>query len=279
MKLTAEHKKRLLLQAADARMKTVELIYRGNAGHIGGDLSEIDILVVLFDYMKHDPKNPNWEERDHFILSKGHAAEAFYVLLAEYGYIDKHDLEMYGRFQAKLGGHPNKKINGVEANTGSLGHGLGLATGMALALKMNRKDNRVFVLTGDGELAEGSNWEAAMAASKFRLDNLTWIIDRNYLQISGSTEEVMPLENLKMKIEAFGFHTLVIDGHNLDEIREALETRDPSGKPMCIIANTIKGKGLYCAENKAEWHHKTPELEHVEQMRKDILAYKRSLVG
>jgi len=142
MKLTAEHKKRLLIQAADIRTKTAELVYHGNGGHIGGDLSEIDILTVLYDYMKHDPKNPDWDERDYFILSKGHAAEAYYVLLHEYGYIDKSDLDAFGSFQAKLGGHPTKKIKGVEANTGSLGHGLGLATGMALALKMSKKNNR-----------------------------------------------------------------------------------------------------------------------------------------
>jgi len=276
--LTAEHKKKLMIQAADVRTKTTELIYKGNGGHIGGDLSEVDILTVLFDYMKHDPKNPNWDGRDYFILSKGHSAEAYYILLAEYGYIDQKDLDAFGSFGAKLGGHPTKKINGVEANTGSLGHGLGLATGMALALKRDKKDNRVFVLTGDGELAEGSNWEAAMAAAKFKLKNLTWIIDRNHLQISGNTEEVMPLENLKEKTEAFGFHTLVIDGHNLDEISEALDTQDPNERPMCIIANTIKGKGLYCAENKAEWHHKTPTAEQVEQMKRDMFEYKRSLV-
>lgn len=276
MKLTQEHKKQLMLKAADIREKTVQLIYHGKGGHIGGDLSETDLLVAVFDYMKHNPQNPDWEERDHFILSKGHAAEAYYILLAEYGYITSQDLDSFGSFGAKLGGHPNKKINGVEANTGSLGHGLGLAVGMALALKKNNRSNRVFVLTGDGELAEGSNWEAAMSAAKFQLNSLTWMIDRNHLQISGNTEDVMPLENLKEKIEAFGFRTLVIDGHNYDEIFKALDTIDEE-RPVCIIANTIKGKGLACAENQAGWHHKVPSKEQVEQMRMVMTEYRRGL--
>ncbi len=275
MKLTTEHKKELMIQAMNVRVKTVELIYHGKGGHIGGDLSEIDILTVLFDYMKHDSGDPDCPERDHFILSKGHSAEAYYSILEEYGYIDRQDLDEFGSFRAKLGGHPNKKIKGVEANTGSLGHGLGLATGMALALKLNQCNNRIFVLTGDGELAEGSNWEAAMSASKFKLKNLTWIIDRNHLQISGLTEDVMPLENLEQKTKAFGFHTLVVNGHDLEEIYEALDTQDAAGKPMCIIANTTKGKGLACAENKAEWHHKTPTLEQVEQMKKNMAEYRK----
>ena len=276
MKLTQEHKKQLMLQAADVRTKTVELIYNGKGGHIGGDLSEADILVSVFDYMKHDPQNPDWTQRDHFILSKGHAAEAYYIVLSEYGYVSQEELDQFGTFGAKLGGHPDKKIKGVEANTGSLGHGLGLAAGMALALKKNGKDNRVFVLTGDGELAEGSNWEAAMAASKFHLNHLTWIIDRNHLQISGDTEDVMPLENLKEKTEAFGFKTLVIDGHNYDEIFEALDTVEEK-TPVCIIANTTKGKGLACAENQAGWHHKVPTKEQVEAMETAMKQYREEL--
>lgn len=276
MKLTPEHKKRLMLQAADAREKTVELIYHGNGGHIGGDLSEVDLLISIFDYMKHDPKNPNWEERDHFILSKGHSAEAYYIVLSQYGYISQEELDGFGTFNAMLGGHPNKKIKGVEANTGSLGHGLGLATGMALALQKNQCGRRVFVLTGDGELAEGSNWEAAMSAAKFKLKNLTWIIDRNHLQISGNTEEVMPLEDLERKTESFGFHTIVIDGHDMDAIREALDTQDEE-RPMCIIADTIKGKGLRCAENQVSWHHKVPTSEQVAQMKQDMKEYRKEL--
>ena len=165
--MDAEKKKKLMIQASEIREKTVELIYHGGGGHIGGDLSETDVMVVLFDKMKHDPKNPKWEGRDYFILSKGHSAETYYSLLNRYGYIGQKEMDEFGSFGALLGGHPNKKVNGVEANTGSLGHGLGFATGIAIALKKNEKDNHVYVITGDGELAEGSNWEALMSAAKY----------------------------------------------------------------------------------------------------------------
>ncbi len=276
MSLTNEQIKALKLKAADMREKTVEIIISGGGGHIGGDLSETDVLVNLFDYMKHDPKNPKWDGRDYFVLSKGHSAEALYAVMNSYGYITQEELDQFGHLGAKLGGHPTKKVNGVEANTGSLGHGLGLATGMALALKMDGKDNRVFVMTGDGELAEGSNWEAAMSAAKFGLTNLTWIIDRNHLQISGNTEDVMPLENLHGKAESFGFQVIEIDGHDHEQIRAALESKT-EGKPTCIISNSIKGKGLAVAENQASWHHKTPTQEQFEQMKKDMDAYRKEL--
>lgn len=263
--LSADKKKKLMLCAAETRMKTVQLIYHGNGGHIGGDLSETEVLVSLFDKLKHDSRNPLWEDRDRFILSKGHCAETYYILLAEYGYIKQKDLEGFGSFGALLGGHPNKHVNGVEANTGSLGHGMGLAVGTALALKKDKKENRVVVLTGDGELAEGSNWEAAMSAAKFKLDHLTWIIDRNHLQISGNTEDVMPLEDLKAKTEAFGFYTVSINGHDFDAIYNALDLY-VKDKPVCIISNTIKGKGIPEAENQASWHHKTPSKEQVEKV-------------
>ncbi len=276
MSLTEEKIKELKLRAADIREKTVEIIITGKGGHIGGDLSEADVLVNLFDYMKHDPQNPKWDGRDYFVLSKGHSAEALYAVLNYYGYIPQEELDQFGKLGAKLGGHPTKKVNGVEANTGSLGHGIGLATGMALALKMDKKENRVFVMTGDGELGEGSNWEAAMSAAKFGLTNLTWIVDRNHLQISGNTEDVMPLENLEAKAAAFGFNVIQIDGHDHQQIRAALESRT-EGKPTCIISNTTKGKGLWCAENQAGWHHKTPTAEQFEQMKADMKAYKESL--
>ncbi|MCK9168826.1 MAG: transketolase [Treponema sp.] len=268
--------KKLEIQSSEICEKTVELIYNGGGGHIGGDLSEVNILVALFNYMRHDPQNPRWEGRDYFILSKGHSSETYYTLLAEYGYIGKKELDTYGSFGSVLGGHPNKKIPGVEANTGSLGHGLGLAAGIALALKKNGKDNRVYVLTGDGELGEGSNWEAMMAAAKYKLDNMTWIVDRNFLQISGTTEAVMPLENLKEKAEAFGFKTVEINGHDFEQIFTALNVRE-EGRPVCIIARTVKGKGLACAENKPEWHHKTPTKEQLEQLKKDMTEYRKEL--
>lgn len=274
--LTAEKNRQLLLQAADICEKTVQVVVSGKGGHIGGDLSETDILVNLFDYMKHDPENAQWEGRDYFILSKGHSAEAYYAALNYYGYISDDELDTFGKFGSVFGGHPTKKINGVEANTGSLGHGLGLATGMALALKMDGKSNRVYVMTGDGELAEGSNWEAAMSAAKFKLKNLTWIIDRNGLQISGSTEEVMPLEDLADKTKAFGFHTIIIDGHDMQEIREALESQTED-VPTCIIAKTVKGKRLAPAENQAGWHHKTPSEEQFKQLQKELNEYRRGL--
>lgn len=165
----------------------------------------------------------------------------------------------------------------MEANTGSLGHGLGFAIGIAIALKKDKKENHVYVLTGDGELAEGSNWEAMMSAKKYRLDNLTWIVDRNHLQISGDTEEVMPIENLKEKAQAFGFETVEINGHDYDQIADALDLRKKE-KPVCVIADTIKGKGLSCAENKAGWHHKTPSLEQVEQFRADMAELRKELM-
>ena len=276
MSLTEEKVKELKLKAADIREKTVEIIIEGKGGHIGGDLSETDVLVNLFDYMKHDPQNPKWEGRDYFVLSKGHSAEALYAILHSYGYIPQEEPDQFGKLGAKLGGHPTKKVNGVEANTGSLGHGLGLATGMGLALKMDKKNNRVYVMTGDGELGEGSNWEAAMSAAKFGLTNLTWIVDRNHLQISGNTEDVMPLENLADKARAFGFHVIEIDGHDHQQIRAALESQT-EGKPTCIISHTTKGKGLYCAENQAGWHHKTPTQEQFDQMKKDLDTYRASL--
>jgi transketolase len=269
--------KDLKIQASEICEKTVELIYNGGGGHIGGDLSEVDIMVSLFNYMRHDPENPTWIDRDYFILSKGHSSETYYTLLSEYGYISKDELHTYGSFGSILGGHPTKKVTGVEANTGSLGHGLGLAVGIALALKKDHRENRVYVLTGDGELGEGSNWEALMSAAKYKLDNLTWIVDRNFLQISGTTEDVMPLENLQGKAESFGCKTVEINGHDFQQIFTALDTREKDC-PVCIIAHTIKGRGIACAENNPSWHHKTPTKEQVEQLKKDMTEYREELV-
>lgn len=271
-----DKKKELILRALKIREKTVDIIMNGKGGHLGGDLSEVDLLVGIFDIMNHNPLNSKDENRDYFLLSKGHSAEAYYAILNYYGYLSDEELGTFGKYGSKLGGHPTKKINGVEANTGSLGHGLGLATGIALGLKMKKQNNRVFVLTGDGELAEGSNWEAALSAAAFNLTNLTWIIDRNHLQISGNTEAVMPLENLSEKIKAFGFHVMEIDGHDYEQIFKSLQTISVE-QPLCIIANTIKGKGLLCAENNAEWHHKTPTMEQFMDMKNSIETIREAL--
>ena len=217
-KLDSEAVKELKIKSANVRFKTVELIHNAGAGHTGGDMSAADILIALYSYMNVDPKSKNSCDRDFFIMSKGHSAEIYYNVLAEFGFLDYESLDTLGSFGSEFGGHPTNNIPGVEANTGSLGHGLGIGVGIALGLKRDNKTNQVYVLTGDGELSEGSNWEAAMSAGKYKLDNLTWIIDRNYLQISGKTEDVMPLEPLKMKINSFGFEVYTINGHKYEEI-------------------------------------------------------------
>ena len=250
-------------KAALIRRDIVDIVYRSSAGHIGGSLSETDILVALYyEVMRIDPENPGWADRDRFILSKGHSIDAYYCVLADRGFFDRKELLTYSQFGSKLIGHPNRQIPGVEMNTGALGHGLSIGVGMALAAKMDKKDYRVFVLMGDGELAEGSVWEAAMAASNYRLDNLVAIIDRNGLQISGKTEEVMAIEPLGEKWKSFGWSVSVIDGHDFSSICSALsEDRKVRNMPSLVIAETVKGKGISFMENEPKWHHgvMTPE--------------------
>jgi transketolase len=241
--------------SVQCRKNVVQMIYDAKTGHIGGSLSSTDILVSLyFDIMNIDQKQPLWKNRDRFILSKGHSVEAYYSVLAMKGFFDPDELKKYCRFGSKLTGHPNRKVPGVEVNTGALGHGLPVGIGMALASKMDGAGYRVFVLMGDGEQAEGSVWEGAMAAANYNLDNLVGIIDRNRLQISGCTEDVMRLESLEDKWRSFGWKTVSINGHDFDELHKAFST-EHAGKPLMIIANTIKGKGVPFIENKAEWHH------------------------
>ena len=274
--MDAEKKKKLMIQASEIREKTVELIYHGGGGHIGGDLSETDVMVVLFDKMKHDPKNSKWEGRDYFILSKGHSAETYYSLLNRYGYIGQKEMDEFGSFGALLGGHPNKKVNGVEANTGSLGHGLGFATGIAIALKKNEKNNHVYVITGDGELAEGSNWEALMSAAKYKLDNLTAIVDFNGLQISGKVTDVMDFTPIGDKFREFGWAVREIDGNNMDEIVEAFDALPfEEGKPSMIVAHTVKAKGLKEGEGKASYHYWNPSKEDCDALEKDLMEQLR----
>jgi transketolase len=204
--------------------------------------------------MKTKPENPQWAERDRFILSKGHSVEGYFSVLAMKGFFPSDMLKTYSKFGSVLTGHPNRKVPGVEVNTGALGHGLPVGIGMALAAKMDKASSRVFVLMGDGEQAEGSNWEGAMAAANYNLDNLVGIVDRNRLQISGCTEDVMRLESLEDKWRSFGWETVCIDGHDFSELNRVFNMKHEKS-PLMVIANTIKGKGVSFIENRAEWHH------------------------
>lgn len=257
---------RLRRKAADIRRIVLTMIHEAGAGHTGGALSCTDILTTLFyNVMKVDPANPAWEERDRYVQSKGHAIEPYWAILADKGFFPKEELKTFSQYQSRLIGHPNNKVPGVEMNTGSLGHGLSICVGMALAAKMDRKDYKVYTLMGDGELAEGSVWEAAMAASHYKLDNLIAIIDRNRLQITGSTEDVMSLEPLPDKWRSFGWETVEVDGHDIAQLLQVLKHAPrTAGKPTMIIANTIKGKGVSFAENQVGWHHRVPTKEELD---------------
>ena len=251
--------------AASVRRTVVTMVDRAGLGHIGGDLSVTDILVTLFGaVLDVDPADPTRFDRDRFILSKGHCAGALYATLAHFGFFGRAELSTFMAPLSALNGHPNRtKVPGVETNTGPLGHGFPVGVGCAIAAKLRDLDYRTFVVLGDGELQEGSNWEAAMTASHYELGNLTAIVDRNRLQQGASTADTKELEPLGDKWAAFGFEVRVIDGHDYTEL---LEATAPSitGKPVAVIANTIKGKGVSFMENRVEWHHKVPSPEQVE---------------
>lgn len=245
------------------RRLILEMDYHTGEGHIGGAMSAADILAALFfGVMEHSPERfANGDAaRDRFVMSKGHISDAYYAALALSGYIPVEELKTYCAVGSRLSGHPTNKVPGIEMNTGALGHGLSNAVGMALAAKLDKSESRAFVLLGDGELAEGSVWEAAMSAGHYGLDNLTAIVDRNGLQIGGKTEDLMSLEPLADKWSAFGWEVKKVDGHNIADIIEAIES-PRSGKPRAIIAETIKGKGVSYMENVAKWHHGTPTNE------------------
>jgi transketolase len=254
-------------KALEIRIQLLKMIYQAKGGHTGGALSSTDILVTLFyKIMRLDPKNPQWRERDRFVLSKGHSVEGYYAILADLNFFPHEELSSYSQFKSRLIGHPNVKVPGVEMNTGALGHGLPVAVGMALAGKLDGLPYRVFVLMGDGEQAEGSIWEAAMAGSNFHLDNLVALIDRNKLQISGNTEQVMKLESLKEKWQAFGWEVREVDGHNVEALAGELQASAAAvGKPLLLIAHTTKGKGVSYMENNAKWHHGVPSPQQLEQ--------------
>lgn len=261
-------------KAAEIRIDLLNMIFKAKMGHTGSSLSNTDILTVLYySIMNIDPENPEWEERDRFILSKGHAVESYYTILADRGFFPKDELQTFCQYNTRLIGHPNNKIPGIEMNTGALGHGLSIAVGMAIAAKMDGKSYRVFTLMGDGEQAEGSIWEAAMSAAHFKLDNLIGIIDRNKLQITGNTEEVMGLEPLSEKWKSFGWEVVEIDGHDYGEINYALSsTPVKKGKPTLVLANTVKGKGVSFIENKPEWHHRVPTEEELNKAIEELTS-------
>ena len=252
------------------RQSILEAIYHSGKGHIGGAFSCTDILVSLYygGILKYDSKNPKWNQRDRFILSKGHAAIALYAILADTGYYSSSELRLFNS-GGLLGEHPDTNIPGIEINSGSLGHGLGVGAGMALAAKLDKKDYITYVLLGDGECYEGSIWEAAMFASHHNLDNLITIIDRNGLCIHGLTEEIIALDPLEKKFEAFGFSVTIINGHNFDEILSTLSS-NKSKKPKLIIADTIKGKGVSFMENNASWHHGEISDKVYKQAKKEL---------
>lgn len=254
--------------AALCRRKVLRMIEAGGAGHLGGAMSCLDIVSALYFYaMRVDPQNPALPDRDRFILSAGHKCMAQYAALAQKGFFDEAVLDTYGSLHTKLGGHPDMhKVPGVEANTGALGHGLAIGLGMALGLRMDGSTARVFVLMGDGELAEGTNWEAVAAAAHHRADNLTAIVDFNGLQISGKTAEIMNLAPIRERFAAFGWSAAEIDGHNMREIAEALDKLPfEKGRPSLIVAHTVKAKGVSFAENNVKYHYWKPSAEELAQ--------------
>ena len=259
--------------ARQIRINALKTIYFSNSGHPGGSLSGADIITALyFDLMNIDPKDPEMENRDRFILSKGHASALLYACLAKKGYFNEEELSTFRAIGGRLQGHPDsRKTPGVDVTTGSLGQGLSVGVGMALAARLSGLGYYVYVMLGDGELNEGQVWEAAMSANKYRLDRLIAIVDRNHLQLDGNTEDVMPLEPLKEKWETFGWKAVTADGHDIGEIIAAVHgIKASSGKPCVLIADTIKGKGVSFMENMPEWHGKAPDKEQMEKAMSEL---------
>jgi transketolase len=266
----------------ELRKNVLDIVKAGKGGHIGGDMSVIDILTELyFEQMNISPENASDPDRDRFVMSKGHSVEALYAVLAAKGFFPiEQVISEFSKFGSKFIGHPNNKLPGIEMNSGSLGHGLPVSIGMALAGKMDKRDYRVYTVMGDGELAEGSVWEGAMAAHQYKLDNLCAVIDRNRLQISGSTEYVMAQDSQEERWKAFGWHVISINGNDYTELKAAFEeAKETKGAPTMVIANTTKGYGSAVMENKAEWHHKVPTDEEYEIIAKDLEARKEAALN
>ena len=266
----SETVKTLELKSIIQRRLILKMIYEAKAGHTGGSLSCVDILNVLYNHvMNITPVNFSDVNRDHYIHSKGHSVEALYAVLADKGFFNQEKLKTTEKYGSDFIGHPTRKVPGIEQNTGALGHGLSIAVGMALAAKKDGKNNRVFTILGDGEITEGSIWEASASASNFHLDNLVAIIDRNTLQITGRTEDVMVMEPIEDKFEAFGFAVRWVDGHSIPDMIELFDNFPfEEGKPNLVIAHTVKGKGISFMEDQVGWHHHVPtEAEYITAMR------------
>ena len=268
----------LELKSWDLRRDIVDIIMAGGGGHIGGDMSVLNTLLVLYkNHLNITPDTTEDPNRDRFVLSKGHAVEALYAVLADCGFLDLDDIKArFSKFGSPYIGHPNNKLKGIEMNSGSLGHGLPVCVGMALAGKMDKRNYRVYTVMGDGELAEGSVWEGAMSAAHYRLDNLCAVVDRNRLQISGSTEEVMRQDFPEERFRAFGWNALSADGNDISQMNAAFDmAKTLKGAPTLIVANTIKGKGSSIMENKADWHHHVPTQEEYVQIMADLTAHEK----
>ncbi len=256
------------------RKNVIDMIVEGKGGHIGGDMSVMDILVTLyFSQMNVSPENMDSPDRDRFVMSKGHSVEALYAVLAAKGFFPiEQVISEFSKFGSQFIGHPNNKLPGIEMNSGSLGHGLPVCVGMALAGRMNHSDYRVYTVMGDGELAEGSVWEGIMAAGHYKLDHLCATVDRNRLQISGNTEDVMAHDDLCQRFASFGWNVISVEnGNDIEQLDRAFnEAKQCKGKPSVIIANTVKGYGSSVMENKVNWHHKVPTPEEYAQIMKDL---------
>ena len=265
--MTKEKKKELMTKAAAVRIGAIEAVYAAKSGHPGGSMSCADILTALyFERMKVDPVNPQNPDRDRFVLSKGHCTPALYSVLSLRGFFPREDLKLFRSIKSHYSGHPDmRNVPGVDMSTGSLGQGICAAVGMAIAGKMDKKDYRVYAIMGDGEQEEGQIWEAAMSASKYKLDNLCAFVDCNGLQIDGKVSDVMPIEPIDKKYEAFGWNVIIINGHDFEEIIAALDAAEQcKGKPTVVIARTVKGKGVDFMENQAAWHGSAPNAQQYE---------------
>jgi transketolase len=265
-KLNVMREKELARKSIEYRRNILKYIFNANAGHTGGSLSCIDILNVLYNHVLNvGPDNFKSPDRDRYIQSKGHSVEALFVVLADKGFFPESDLETLCKYKSHYIGHPTKKVNGVEQNTGALGHGLPIAVGTAIAGKLDKRDYKVFTLLGDGELPEGSNWEAALTASHYKLDNLCAIIDHNKLQITGPTADVCNTNPIDAKFESFGWAVRHVDGHDLDALVQAFDDLPfVEGKPSLVLAHTVKGKGISYMENVPKWHHGVPTEQQYE---------------